>query len=570
MNNMKSKKVSVLTTLSLFLVAFLSLAMFTVIGNQGTVFSRADDLEEAFRTAIKDEVETTITCKVGETMAPIVYPKTLAGYVSSATSADTSIATIAIGSFTGDVRPNCLRCVPLNINCKKVGTTKFSIESMEPIALGQEENGEEVQHLDSRVVGTATVKVNVVSQSSIATHSVLGEKFKFLKGNFIQSGTVFRDGFTVEMYYADQIQDNNSIFCVWHNVGVWPYDESDADLTAIDPQHEYRYTKDGEIDDNGLLYLLNVDIPSLTGVVSGHLNEVNYWVRQTAILGYLHRTNNKRLTGPFSHNQTVVAELNVNELSRDELTALNKSTDLSIFPNLDNNAVSIYHGVALANEKLGTNGDNTVVGKLINDAIKYKNSVNENNGELSLNFSEFTLTEDGKSYQSEISISTVPTPYDSSLNNYYYLVPKIENTEIYNKNNEKLELIEANFNGEDYYSFDPISGNSGRTIYIRIPADQIKDDMTSYHIYARGKVNVLNGHYYIDNLFPTHKFSGKLQKVITVSGQSRDVKGESILLIKVQDTGMNVVQTIYFVGLIVLLCGIGIVYANAKPVENKQ
>ena len=31
---------------------------------------------------------------------------------------------------------------------------------------------------------------------------------------------------------------------------------------------------------------------------------------------------------------------------------------------------------------------------------------------------------------------------------------------------------------------------------------------------------------------------------------------------------MSAAQTIYFIGLIVLLCGVGIVYANAKPIEN--
>ena len=33
---------------------------------------------------------------------------------------------------------------------------------------------------------------------------------------------------------------------------------------------------------------------------------------------------------------------------------------------------------------------------------------------------------------------------------------------------------------------------------------------------------------------------------------------------------MSAAQTIYFIGLIVLLCGVGIVYANAKPIENNQ
>ena len=46
--------------------------------------------------------------------------------------------------------------------------------------------------------------------------------------------------------------------------------------------------------------------------------------------------------------------------------------------------------------------------------------------------------------------------------------------------------------------------------------------------------------------------------------------GLEISFVGSPDTGMNNAQTIYFIGLIILLCGVGIVYANAKPVEQKQ
>ena len=36
----------------------------------------------------------------------------------------------------------------------------------------------------------------------------------------------------------------------------------------------------------------------------------------------------------------------------------------------------------------------------------------------------------------------------------------------------------------------------------------------------------------------------------------------------VPNTGMTTAQTIYFIGLIILLGGVGIIYANAKPQEN--
>ena len=36
----------------------------------------------------------------------------------------------------------------------------------------------------------------------------------------------------------------------------------------------------------------------------------------------------------------------------------------------------------------------------------------------------------------------------------------------------------------------------------------------------------------------------------------------------VPDTGMTTAQTIYFIGLIILLSGVGIIYATAKPQEQ--
>ena len=62
-----------------------------------------------------------------------------------------------------------------------------------------------------------------------------------------------------------------------------------------------------------------------------------------------------------------------------------------------------------------------------------------------------------------------------------------------------------------------------------------------------------------------------LQKVITVTS-STTLTGDATTMevTGVPDTGVSSAQTIYFVGLIVLLCGVGIVYANAKPVQVKQ
>ena len=62
-----------------------------------------------------------------------------------------------------------------------------------------------------------------------------------------------------------------------------------------------------------------------------------------------------------------------------------------------------------------------------------------------------------------------------------------------------------------------------------------------------------------------------LQKVVSVSGSDySSTNSKGFTIVTTEDTGMTTAQTIYFIGLVVLLCGIGIVYANAKPAESKQ
>ena len=69
----------------------------------------------------------------------------------------------------------------------------------------------------------------------------------------------------------------------------------------------------------------------------------------------------------------------------------------------------------------------------------------------------------------------------------------------------------------------------------------------------------------------TYYVSDERQKVVTVTGATKDVSsGTEVEFIGTPNTGMNAAQTIYFIGLIILLCGVGIVYANARPVKSKQ
>ena len=98
--------------------------------------------------------------------------------------------------------------------------------------------------------------------------------------------------------------------------------------------------------------------------------------------------------------------------------------------------------------------------------------------------------------------------------------------------------------------------------YIRIPVDKVVDTST-----LKGTAKV------------TGQFSGvgaqvygsaTYQRVVQLGGPAEDYDTTPIDFAATPPTGMSKAQTIYFIGLIVLLCGVGIVYANAKPAQSEE
>lgn len=404
-----------------------------------------------------------------------------------------------------------------------------------------------------------TIISNQDSVYSRAADEVAGDNFRFTSStSVILTGN---SKYRVPLFYRIvNATTNMPIFCVWHNVGIISYgdiinEETGEKLPDTD-QEKYLYVKNGEIDDYGLLYLLNADVAAPQGTVSGHEEEVKTWIRQTAIWGYLHRFNNRTLTGSFISASTgdVVTSLQVNNLTNEELEGIAGSNVLNLVTNLGHgDSTKIYEGAALASSALGTNGDNTVVGKLIAKA----STASEAKG-IAIQYTDPTKTEDGAYYQTEVTVKS--SPYEDALTKYSLRISGIEGAEVVKKDGGELTLTDIN--PAEVPSF-----------YIRVPVDKVTDETKTINLEVDGVVDVLNGYYYQDNLkdHPELGVTGSLQRVITVTGRPRNVSSSlPIDFVPVSDTGMSAAQTIYFVGLIVLLCGIGIVYANTKPVENKQ
>ena len=164
---------------------------------------------------------------------------------------------------------------------------------------------------------------------------------------------------------------------------------------------------------------------------------------------------------------------------------------------------------------------------------------------------EVSKTSDGGYYQSAL-ITVTGDPSDNFLE--YAVVLDSEDAIIVDENGEKLPSSVGDA--------QPTYISSTNKFYVRIPVDKVTEEVK--------KVNVKINGTFADGTLNYYKVADdKLQRMASVSPISVPAATE-VEFVTTGDTGMNTAQTIYFIGLIVLLCGVGIVYANAKPVESKQ
>ena len=103
----------------------------------------------------------------------------------------------------------------------------------------------------------------------------------------------------------------------------------------------------------------------------------------------------------------------------------------------------------------------------------------------------------------------------------------------------------------------------GTKIFVRVPSDKVKDVSKNLALNVDATFSIYAGYIY--------SVDEDSQDVVTVEDQEAHILGGTVFeLIGTPDTGMNTAQTIYFIGLVVLLCGVGIIYANAKPVKKQS
>lgn len=299
-------------------------------------------------------------------------------------------------------------------------------------------------------------------------------------------------------------------------------------------------TKTKSIDDQGLLHVMANTYPHVT------LNdqngnefpvEVQTWIAQATIWQYLYQSgaeDNQSTSGGTS--QTIGNIQKVYQLYYD--------TDGAEKPWCD--VTGCYATSAEANSKV-TFYEKYIKNE-VDNAMKTDVSVN---GAMTMSIAnqEISITDDEKYYQT--ALVTVGSNNPSSLVSSSVSVDIVsapDGTILVDKEGKEIE------------------DTSGITeFYVRIPVNSVTEDNKVVELSATGNFRIYQGDYYEGT-------GAQTVSTVYTTDEPRSTGLEIPINYtpSVPDTGMNLAQSIYFIGLLVLLCGVGIIYANTKPKEKQQ
>ena len=313
------------------------------------------------------------------------------------------------------------------------------------------------------------------------------------------------------LFFSDQAF-TKPLFCVQHDVD--PSNDG-AELSLINSN-----PAEGSNAEAGISYIINNSYVRGKNMLPADApRDAEAFATQIAIWAYLY--------SKYPNNPDHV-------LTQSQLNALVGATELKYY---DPNAAD-FEVLYEAESSIYRTYIEPVVVNALNAAFTQRVIITKGNDNI-------TKVEDGKYYQTaKISVSGDP---DSELVSYDVVFKGVDGAFAVNAaDGTKIESLSNIPKGTEFY--------------VRVPVEKVTQSLQELQI-------EVSGHF---NTFATNDYGeGGNQKVISIDDATRIfVKGTDYDLVGTPDTGMSAAQTIYFIGLIVLLCGVGIVYANAKPIEN--
>lgn len=330
-------------------------------------------------------------------------------------------------------------------------------------------------------------------------------------------------GLPVARFWANDNKNGTSVFCLEQNIGA-------TDGTS------YKYdSTDKSASDYGILYIL----------ANGYYNKESFKglddaeravITQLALWNYLY---DKDKNGSSSEYSTYVDKYGIvnGAASKDfyvELCSLTDVSNVTMFTN------KIY---------------NNYISKLVSGA----KTANEKDTMPSLTTSyddEVSLTEDKKYYQS----SAVTIAAGNASTEKFKI--KVDDS-----SSDGIIIVDENGKTMD----DDTEYSVNKKIYVRVPVDSVTAEGANIKLSFTAIGYKYTGKVYRAYDTTTSQFKDG-QKVIGVNVErhsaSTGVEVKFDYVPDVPDTGMTTSQIVYFIGLVVLVSGVGIIYANIKPKES--
>ncbi len=316
--------------------------------------------------------------------------------------------------------------------------------------------------------------------------------------------------FPVLMYTTTVNGQTIPIFCLERN---------------IDYMKNTTLTKAEQITDQGLLYVMANTYPHhyfTTDSGTQFPDQVQTWITQVAIWDYLYQTG---------------AENNVG--GEDSIANMRATTSIGLEDELS----------AWYVDGKDVSSTTTFYSKYIEPVVTAAMNATAANGTMTMSIEseDLSLTADEKYYQSAlVTVSNTDPDHLQSFNVEITSAP--EGTILVDANGQQIE----NTTGLEQF-------------YVRIPVDNVTEENKVVRLSATGTFRGYDGYYYraegaqtVSTVFTTD--------VPNTTGLELPIAYEPA----VPDTSMSVAQSVYFIGLVVLLCGIGIIYANTKPKAKQQ
>lgn len=321
---------------------------------------------------------------------------------------------------------------------------------------------------------------------------------------------------------------------------IWAYETSDG-IPVFCLQHntsfcENRpYSKGETISDPGLIYLMAnlYNGTEASRIVKSGSVEVDIWLTQTAIWVY------QKLIGDATANLT-------DEQLQTIYAVSSMYTGSAVDLNVGNVTGPLYDAYQIKG--------------IIQEAINIHNGKKDLQTFTMYKESDsLKITDDEKYYTTDL-ISVIGSVANSNLGSFDGYSLKISNapegTIIVNQNGEKITDLENMAVGTQFF--------------VRVPVDKVTEENKQVTLTADGKFKAYEGNIYQGG---TNRDGSPCQTITNVRTVSKVISDGLTFDINytpdVPDTGMNAAQSIYFIGLIILLSGVGIIYANVKPAENK-